>query len=401
MVTKTLLAFVLATSLACTMGQAAGAAEAADMTAVGMEESAGTAADAAGMAAAKGKRACEETAADDSRITYVGRVLRHDGSVSFDWSGVQCRIRFEGTHMGLTCSDSGANYYNVWIDKESGSAPDKVIRTAGNDTVIMLADKLPKGAHELILMKRTEGEQGLTTFHSFKTDGRLLQATPPKERQIEYVGDSYTCGFGTESQSAQDPFTPETENCNLTYAAIAARYFDADFSLVSHSGRGVARNYDDFGKGVAGNTITDRYGRAFDERETPAAGEPSTIPDIVVIYLGTNDFSTGTQPSLETFCREYLRLIAQIRSRYGDATPILCVASKVDPALGEYVEEACRRSGDAGIHTLTLQKDIHDDNGDLGACSHPNYRGHKKVAFAIIPYISTITGWEMEEKPLR
>ncbi len=356
---------------------------------------------AAAQAATPGRRTLVETDAEDPRITYIGRTLRHDGSVSFDWSGVQCRIRFEGTQMSLRCSDSGANYYNVWIDKESGSTPDMVIRTAGKDTSIVLADKLSKGTHEILLMKRTEGEQGLTTFHSFTTDGKLRQAAPPKERLIEYVGDSYTCGYGTESASASDPFKPETENCNLTYAAITARYFDADFCLISHSGRGVVRNYNDYGKGVAGHTVTDKYGRAFDERETPAAEAPSTIPDIVVIYLGTNDFSTGMQPSMGTFCREYIRLISQIRSRYGEGTPILCVASKVSPALGEYVQEACRRSGDARVHTLTLQKDIYDKSGDLGASSHPNYSGHKKVASAIIPYISTITGWKMEEKPLR
>ena len=62
------------------------------------------------------------TDASDSKITYIGRVLKEGPNVSFDWSGVQCRLRFNGTGISLRCSDTKANYYNVWIDKETGCA---------------------------------------------------------------------------------------------------------------------------------------------------------------------------------------------------------------------------------------------------------------------------------------
>lgn len=43
----------------------------------------------------------------------------------------------------------------------------------------------------------------------------------------------------------------------------------------------------------------------------------------------------------------------------------------------------------------------HNYEDDLGASGHPNYRGQLKVASCIIPYISTMTGWKMEEKIYR
>lgn len=43
----------------------------------------------------------------------------------------------------------------------------------------------------------------------------------------------------------------------------------------------------------------------------------------------------------------------------------------------------------------------HNYEDDLGASWHPNYRGQLKVASCIIPYISTMTGWKMEEKIYR
>ncbi len=351
--------------------------------------------------AAERKTKTVVTRASDPRITYVGRVLCKGDDVSFDWSGVQCRMKFSGPSVALKCSDTKANYYNVWFDKGTECAPDLVIRTAGKDTTIVLAERLGKGIHNLTLQKRTEGEQGMTTFHSFETAGEVLQADPLRRRFIEFVGDSYTCGYGTENSVREDPFKPETENCNLTYAAIASRYFDADFSLVSHSGRGIARNSNDWGKGVAGTTMPEKYGMLFDEIPDTPCPPAAIIPDIVVIYLGANDFSTGKQPSMGAFCESYVSLLNKIRERYGNEVPILCLAAKLDPGIYAYVSEACRRSGLEGVWAVGLQSGIHNDTTDLGASWHPNYSGQKKMASQIIPYIATITGWEMEEKAIR
>lgn len=342
-----------------------------------------------------------ETEASDSRITYVGRVQKEGADVSFDWSGTQCRVRFTGPSIALKCSDTKANWYNVWFDRETGCAPDMVIRTAGTDTTIVLATKLGKGEHRMTLQKRTEGEQGRTTFHSFVTSGEILQAEPVKDRYIEFIGDSYTCGYGTENSVRTDPFTPETENSSLTYAAIASRYFDADYNLVSHSGRGIARNYDDWGKGVAGTTMPDKYGMLFDEGPAVECPAAETVPDIVVIYLGTNDFSTGRQPSMNEFCAGYAKLLGKVRARYGSEVPVLCLAAKNDPGIYVYVSEAVRRSGMDKVWCVGIQEGIHDDGEDLGASWHPSYSGHRKIASHVIPYISTITGWEMAEKVYR
>ena len=50
---------------------------------------------------------------------------------------------------------------------------------------------------------------------------------------------------------------------------------------------------------------------------------------------------------------------------------------------------------------MCLTKNVHNSEDELGASWHPNYKGHKKVASCMIPYIATLTGWGMEEKPYR
>ena len=217
-----------------------------------------------------------------------------------------------------------------------------------------------------------------------------------RKRLIEFVGDSYTCGYGTENSVKDDPFKPETENCNLTYAAIASRYFDADFILVCHSGRGIARNYNDWGKGTARTTMPEKYEDVFDEAEGPLCDKPEQTPDLVVVYLGANDFSCGRQPSMELFCQNYHLLLNKIKARYGKETPVLCLAAMQDNGIYVYVREACLRSGLEGIWCVGVHRGIYNEDSDLGASMHPNHVGQKKMAFNIIPYISTITGWEMK-----
>lgn len=342
----------------------------------------------------------KETPASDSRIEYTGRTSVNGADVSYDWSGVSFRVRFNGPYLAVKCSDSKNSWFNLWVDKEMSPEADRKFLVAARDTVIILAEGLGRGEHEVILQKRTEGEQGRFTVHSFLSEGDILQADSRRERHIEFIGDSYTCGYGTESNNRNDPFLPETENCNLTYAAIASRYFGADFNLVSHSGQGIARNYDNYG---AGYHMPHRYRQVFDT-DKELVWEPSMAaytPDIVVIYLGTNDFSTGQQPLEVNFRNNYIALLKSVKENYGEDIPVLCMGSPANPYLYDYIRSAVTVSGLNNVAYMAVSNFAHNHEDDLGASWHPNYQGHIKVASCMIPYISTLTGWPMEEKPYK
>ncbi len=349
---------------------------------------------------AKKTKEYKETPATDTRIEYTGRTVVTGTDVSYDWSGVYFRVKFNGPYLAMKCSDTKNSWFNLWIDKGMEPKEDRKFLVAAKDTVIVLAEGLGKGEHEIILQKRTEGEQGKFTVHSFLSEGDILQADGRRTRHIEFIGDSYTCGYGTEGPDRNAPFKAETENCNLTYAAIASRYFGADYNLVSHSGQGICRNYDDTGKGY---NMPDRYSQAFDcSKETVWTPDMAPYrPDLVVIYLCTNDFSTGRQPHEVAFAQRYIELLKKIKANYGDDIPVLCLASNVTPFSLDYIRNACMMSGLKNLTYAGLTRGIHNYEGDLGSSWHPNYKGQLKVASSVIPYISTITGWEMEEKPYR
>ena len=351
----------------------------------------------------------EETAikASDSRITYIGRTEVKDGNVSFDWTGVYARVRFQGNSLSFKVSDTKKNYYNVWLDGSMDTTPDKVVAVHGSDTTIVIfsADELKarfgkdrkaaRAPHQVILQKRTEGEQGITTISEFITDGEFLQADAPKERVIEYIGDSYTCGYGTESPNTER-FKPETENQNLTYACAVARYFDADQIVVAHSGMGIVRNYN---SKFTDYCMPERYLQTFDGvKETQWDAKSSSVkPDITVIYLSTNDFSRGMQPAERLFVKNYIKLLKEIKDNYGEGHPILCMTPKHDYLMFEYIRKVVDSCGLRNVHIMTLTNSVHNNVEDMGADGHPNYNGHRKIAYTVIPYISTITGWEMND----
>ncbi len=353
------------------------------------------------------------TPASDGRITYVGRVLAEGDSVSFDWTGATVKIRFTGDYLALRLSDTDKNYYNLWIDRDADESADRIVEVRGTDTLIVLCDKaflserygrkIP-AVHTAVFQKRTEGEQGKTTVHEVVTKGELLQADGIKERVIEFVGDSYTCGYGSENSVASDPFTKETENVNKAYAAIVCRYFDADAIIVAHSGMGIARNYNSKFQGYC---MPERYLNVFDDSLEKVPDAPAwspemspAVPAMTVVYLGANDFSVSLQPSRTAFVSQYIKLLKEIKANYGEDHPILCVGTKNDPGIYEYVRAAVTSCGLKRVHCLGCTDALFDKT-ELGASHHPNYRAQIKTAYAIIPYISTLTGWEINEKPVK
>lgn len=363
----------------------------------------------------------ERIPASDSRVTFVGRTMVEGTDVSFDWTGVYFRIAFTGKSLTMHATDTKwdatpemaatrHNYFNVWIDAPMSDEPHRIIEVASADTIIELIDpaylkKSKLKEHTVIVQKRTEGEQGKITIHGFATDekGKFLQAEPIRERQLEFIGASYDCGYGVDDSSRLAKFTPETENASRSFCAIISRYFGADYMVVAHSGMGASRNYN---SKFEGWWMPDRYLQTFDMDSTQAnrwnAAESNIRPALTLIYLGGNDFSVSLQPSYEKFRDGYYRLIRYIKDNYGEDHPVLCVSSKAHSTLLDYMRDMVKFCPMPNVHFMACCPALHlSTDEDLGASMHPNYIGHQKFSYAYIPYVATITGWGLQDMPVK
>lgn len=163
--------------------------------------------------------------------------------------------------------------------------------------------------------------------------------------------------------------------------------------LTAHSGQGIVRNWADE-KETSDLTMRQRILRTFDMTDSPRWDFRGYKPDIVVIKLGTNDCSTGITPSEAAFGKAFRELYGALREHY-DSVPILYVIPDGAEAFYPYMQSVMAGLEDSDLHCIMHFTGITNLGDDLGAGYHPNHRGHRKFAAAVIPYIATIMGWEM------
>jgi hypothetical protein len=332
--------------------------------------------------------------ADDPNIQYIGRFYAPDLKHRvFDWPGVQICANFLGTSCSIRLTDK-RNEYAVIVDHR---APRILTIDSTIDLYCVasgLADSLP---HSIIIQKRTEPLVGKGIFYGFILDkGRTL--LPPEkrpERRIEFIGNSITSGYGVEGESIECHFSPQTENACISYASMTARELNADYHLISYSGRGVVRNYGDSST-TSIDPMPALYDRVCYSDTIHKWNFSSWVPQVVVINLGTNDFSTQPYPPKNIFQEAYVRLINCVRSRYPGIT-MFCVCGPMiaEPCTGyirEVVEQQQKRSRDIDVFFVEVKPDTLSKT-DWGCDKHPNITGMSKISDILSSTIKIRMSW--------
>ena len=152
-------------------------------------------------------------------VRYLGRV--NPATKELTWPGTGVSFTFSGTSatIGLA-SVTGTNSVDLIID---GAAPIVISNVAGSS--ISTPAGLAKGTHTVVLHKRSEALYGSIFIGDITTDGTFVAAVAPT-RQIEYVGDSITVGYGLDGVNPCSN-TAAVEDKPLTYAALAANALNA------------------------------------------------------------------------------------------------------------------------------------------------------------------------------
>ncbi|HEY9059092.1 MAG TPA: SGNH/GDSL hydrolase family protein [Pseudobacteroides sp.] len=322
-------------------------------------------------------------------VRYDGRFdFTNAQSPKFAWSGSSIVASFSGTEVSVTLKSTGENWFQAIVDGKV-MTPFMV----NNQSTVKLASGLTNGNHEVVLWKRTEASQGEVQFLGFTFDsGKLLAPPPAPERKIEFIGDSITCAYGNEGTSKEQPFTPKNENSYLSYAAITARSLNASANLIAWSGIGITMNYG----GAGGQLIQDRYLMTL-----PQSGVQwdfkKYIPQVIVINIGTNDFSTVT-PDKAKFINNYKALVSKIRTNYPDAH-VFCT---IGPMLWGTGLESCRSyvtevvndfksKGDSKVYMMEYPQQS-EANG-YGEDWHPSLKTHQLMADQLTKEIKAKLGW--------
>jgi lysophospholipase L1-like esterase len=327
-------------------------------------------------------------APSEPAVHYVGRVDTSDPvRARFAWSGTGVVARFDGTSVAANLG--GGQEYTVVID---GTVAPKLVAASGMSS---LATGLTAGEHTVELYRRTEAAEGESAFLGFDFGGGMLLAPPPPPaRRLEFIGDSITCGYGNEGADMNCPYSPQTENHYLTYAALTARALEAELSTVAWSGKGVVCNYGDDASSCQ-NPLPAYY-----ELTLPANGASTWdfsrfVPDAVVINLGTNDFSTDSDPSQSEFEAGYRALLELVRQKYPDAY-VLCTNGPMLTgsdlsAVRSYIANVVDALGDPRISSFELA--TQDGSDGYGCDWHPSLARHERMATVVTAELRRKLGW--------
>ncbi len=341
------------------------------------------------------------TAGDDA-FQYMGRVEIQDEKAVYNWPGVSVSVGFTGETLGIRIKGGSRNYFNVWVD----DFPVKIIR-AVNDTVWWFTEPLSDGEHQLRLVKRTEAEMGMAEFYGiYIGEGNLLKRPLLlPQKKILFIGNSITCGYGTEGKNKTERFKPSTENCEKSYASIIARAFNAQYQLVSHSGLGMVRNYGDPKKlSVEQKPMPVRLEYLFDNDSIVKYDLKNYIPDAVVINLGTNDFSTQPFPDEADFIQTGEKLILKLLETF-PGVKVFCITGPMinEPCFSytkKIVELVRNKKNTKDVVFIGVPVDLLNTANDLGSDWHPSYRGQIKTANMILPVMGNVLNWNFSSEEI-
>jgi lysophospholipase L1-like esterase len=323
--------------------------------------------------------------AANPNIQYIGRFdFTEKENPIFMYSGCAIRTAFTGTSVSvLLKDDSLRNWFTVKLDDSMF-----IFKADKKDGVFSLAQNLPNQKHTLEISRRTEWHGGNTTFLGFNIDeGKKLVILKRKKRVIEFIGDSYTCGYGDEGKSREEHFKYETENNYASYGAVTSRALNAAYVAVCRSGIGMYQSYG------GGKTFTQP--NLYDEIVVNSKARwdyTKNQPQLVVIDLGGNDLSVDLDSA--QFVNTYIQFVQKIRLQYHKAK-IICAAGP--SGLGDKWLKFQSHVLSVVNHFKNIDSSVYyfkfSPFEPHGSDWHPNVEEHQQMASELISFIKTITRW--------
>jgi hypothetical protein len=155
------------------------------------------------------------------------------------WPGVYFEAAFVGTSLALRFDDE-ANNYRLLIDD---LRPVEILRPGKS---ILRITALASGPHRLRLEKVTESGNERGSFLGFYVErGSTPRSVHPRQRKIEFIGDSSVTGYGarSEKQTCTSEELRLKTDTQSAYGALVAKHYHADYQINAISARGVVRNY--------------------------------------------------------------------------------------------------------------------------------------------------------------
>ena len=321
-------------------------------------------------------------------IQYTGRIDFSNPLLPRFWQpGVYIETKFVGSDCDIILKDQelwgkNHNYLEIVVDGK----PVRLQTKSKLDT-ISVAKNLPKGIHTLLICKNTEANIGYLEFVGILCKQLAKPAGKPI-RKIEFIGNSFTCGRGSDQSviACGKGVWQDQHNAYLSYGPSVARMLNAQWSLSAVSGIGLMHSCCNM------NIIMPAVFDKIDLRGDSVQWDFKNYqPDVVTVCLGQND---GIQDSV-IFCNNYVAFITQLRGYYRKAQIILLTSpmanEQLTAVLKNYLSAIKKRvnnNGDKRVQAYFFSRRYHN-----GCDSHPDLAEHQLIAAELNTCIKKIMKW--------
>lgn len=316
----------------------------------------------------------------------------------FTFTGTKCDITVIGDNNSLSVNmaDSHARI-GIYVDGER--VIDDMVDKKEEVYEVFRSDE-PKEV-TVSLVKLSESPMSTIAISNINVTGTPIKPTPNKDKLIEFVGDSITCGYGADDPDKSHTFSTKTEDVTKAYAYKTAQALGADYSMVSFSGYGIISGYSDGKEKVPEQSVPQYYTKLGYSWSANGSFKPSEIewdfntrqPDIIVINLGTNDdsYTLNDEERREEFSAAYTEFLKTVRANNPNAKIVCALGVMTDRLFGHVqkaVDNYTAETGDTNISTLKF--DVQQAADGYSADWHPSITTHDKTAAKLTEYLKTL-----------
>jgi len=320
-------------------------------------------------------------------FTSGGRVRPDGEGAVYQWPGVHFTAAFRGRSV-IFRTVGDLQTLHVEVDGV------RVATLVDSPSGAWKIEGLKPGSHRVRIDVASEHQSAPARFGGFLVpSGSALPAPSASRRQIEFIGDSHSVGYGVglpRHECSGDEVRTSTDN-TLAFGPLTALHFGADYQVNAISGRGVVRNF----AGMAGPTLPQAWPMDLFEGGRPY-DDPNWRPQVIAIDLGTNDFSTPVAagerwPSREALRADYqatyVRFVQTLRARQPQALFVLIAPPGADDEIARLVAavgDQLTAEGETRLTVLPLAP------LELTACDwHPSIRDQQAMSAALTAVLET------------
>lgn len=331
----------------------------------------------------------------DIRVT--GRTILKNRELFLSHSASGVEFMFEGTRLEAEFSSEGGGAdFQAWIGVFVNGEETKRIALEAGAVRYLLWESGQAENVKISLVKMSENQYAYASIRKFfMEEGAIVRKTEGKQKKIQFIGDSITCGFGNEGNPG-DSFTTGTENPLKAYAALTAEKLDAEATLLAWSGIGIISSYVDPDVEVpntgvlvpmvypyADYSLQCRMG--WEKQEYDFSSDDCNL---IVINLGTNDssYTRGYAERKEAFKTAYRDFVRYLCDKY-ENVPVVCTAGSMNHLLDYEIMSAAEEIAAEGKAVYYMEFAPQKPEDGEGAVGHPSLIRHEKMAEQLASWI--------------